>query len=67
MQFINNLNVKYKILMIALVGIVGFTLYLVMNYQVTQDNSQRLSAVRTQHFPVLELSDRNIVYLDKIK
>lgn len=67
MLSLRNLKIKYKILIIALVGIIGFALYLAMNYQVTLHNSERFTAVSNQHFPVLERVDINITYLDRLK
>lgn len=67
MKFIRNLSIRLKILSIALVAIVGFVSYFVINYQVTQQNSERLDAVRNIYYPVLERADANIVRLNKIK
>ncbi len=67
MWLIKNLKIKYKILLIAFVGVTGFIFYLLINFQVTQKNSESLDVVRNQLFPILELADINIVRLDKIK
>ncbi len=67
MQWFRNIKIKYKILLVAFVGVFGFSSYLVMNYQVTQANSDRLDAIRTIHFPLLERTDANLVRLDHIK
>ncbi|MFV2056534.1 MAG: methyl-accepting chemotaxis protein [Thiohalomonadales bacterium] len=67
MWLINSFKIQYKILIIALVGIIGFGSYLTMNFLVTTHNSQRLEAVRNMHYPVLERTDANIVGLDRLK
>ncbi len=67
MQWFKNLKIKYKILSIALVGVLGFSVYLGINYQVTQVNSSRLDSIRFVLFPLLERADANIVRLGRIK
>jgi len=67
MRWIYNWSIKYKILSIVMVGIIGFGLYFVANLLVTSTNSKRLISVRDTYFPVLELSDSNIVYFSRIK
>jgi len=67
MWLITNFKIKYKILLIAFVGVTGFLFYLLINFQVTQKNSKSLETVRNQLFPIRELADINIVRLDRIK
>lgn len=67
MQWFKNLKIKFKILSIAFVGVLGFSIYLGINYQVTQTNSLRLDTIRFVQFPLLERADANIVRLDRIK
>ena len=66
MNLIKNLSVKYKILIIPLIAIIGFLLYLAINYSVNNDNKARLESIVTTYFPSLVLADTNIVEVAKI-
>ncbi|HBC55558.1 MAG TPA: methyl-accepting chemotaxis protein, partial [Gammaproteobacteria bacterium] len=48
-------------------GIIGFTLYLGFNYNVSKANANRLTDIQNKSFPILEATDANKVRLDKIK
>jgi len=67
MQWFNNLSIKYKIISIAVLGIIGFSIYLSSNLVVSSKNADRLSNIRDIYFPVLELSDANKVHFGRIK
>jgi len=67
MRWFYNWSIKFKILSIVVVGIIGFGLYFTANMLVASKNTDRLSNVRDTYFPVLELSDSNIVYFSRIK
>ncbi len=67
MQWLKDLPVKYKLLLVAVVASGGFVLFVGLNYMVAHDNSVRLDKVGKVYFPILEVTDRNIVALDKIK
>lgn len=67
MRWISSLSIRTKILLTVSVGIVGFMCYLAFNYSVTDGNKQRLAQIRDVSFPVLEMTNENIVALDKIK
>ncbi len=67
MKWLYNLSIKYKILTIAMAGIIGFTLYLGFNYNVSKANANRLTDIQNKSFPILEATDANKVRLDKIK
>jgi methyl-accepting chemotaxis protein len=67
MRWFYNWSIKFKILSIVAVGIIGFGLYFTANMLVASENSNRLSNVRDIYFPVLELSDANIVFFSRIK
>lgn len=61
------ISVRVKILSIAIIGMIGFTVFFVNTYIVSKDNSKRLSAVKDIYFPILERVDASLVRLDKIK
>ena len=67
MRLINNLSIKYKILIIPFVAILGFLLYLSMNYNANKENTERLQLVRDVYFPGLEKANSNIVLLARIE
>jgi len=60
-------SVRYKILLIAVIALIGFIINLSFNFFVTKENASRLQDVRDIYFPVLERIDANLVRLDKIK
>lgn len=62
-----NFTIASKILIIAAVGIIGFILNLGFNYVVTQNNKQLLESVINTSYPLLELTNENIVRLNDIK
>ncbi|WJW74741.1 methyl-accepting chemotaxis protein [Thiohalobacter sp. IOR34] len=67
MGWLSSLSVRFKILLVVVLAIVGFTGNLVFNYSVTQGNAERLHNVRDVYFPTLERIDANRVRLDSIK
>ena len=67
MRLINNLPIKYKILIIPFVAILGFLLYLSMNYNANKENTERLQIIRDVYFPGLEKANSNIVLLARIE
>jgi len=67
MRWFCNWSVKFKILSIVMVGVIGFGLYLAANMVVASKNTERLASIRDVYFPVLEISDANIVYFTRIK
>jgi len=60
-------SVRYKILVIAIIALIGFVVNLAFNYSVTNDNAKRLKNVQDIYFPILESTDSSLVNLDKIK
>jgi len=60
------LPIKIKILMIALVALLGFMVITAVQYSINLDNNSRLNAVKNIYYPVLEYLDNNQVALDKI-
>ena len=67
MRWISNLSVKYKILSIAALGIIGFVIYLSSNMFVASTNAQRLAHIRDIYFPILEASDSSLTSFNRIK
>lgn len=59
MRWLSGASIRYKILSIALVGLVGFVVYLSFNLAVNARNAERLEDIRGVYFPVLELVDKN--------
>ncbi|VAW74300.1 Methyl-accepting chemotaxis sensor/transducer protein [hydrothermal vent metagenome] len=67
MNWFGSLTIRFKILIIALVAVVGFAANLAYNYTVTNSNTVRLHQVRNVYFPTLERVDINKVRLNDIK
>jgi len=65
-QMLSQLPIKFKILIIPLVGLVCFLATLGFNYSISSANSERLNKVENQQFPILELSSENLVIEAKI-
>ncbi len=60
------MSIRQKILVIPIVAILGFIIYLGVNYNANSANSIRLQKIKEVYFPVLELANANIVRLDRI-
>jgi methyl-accepting chemotaxis protein len=67
MSFFSNLSVRYKILGITLVAVVGFVIYLMFNNKNNAENAQRLLMVEQVEYPVLAMASSNIVSLGNVK
>ena len=67
MNPLRNFSLKYKILLPGVIGVVGFAVYLVVNFSAGEVNSNILSNVENSYLPALELADQNISLLDKVK
>ncbi len=67
MQWITDLSIRHKLLLVAAVSCLGFIVFLALNYSVTEDNSERLRDVKDIYFPLLERTDAYLARLDKIK
>lgn len=66
MQWISTmktLSIRYKILLIAAVGIIGFLVYFGSNFITSSALSERLNAVVNQYFPVLQKVDQSRVVI----
>ncbi|GLS28098.1 methyl-accepting chemotaxis protein [Marinibactrum halimedae] len=67
MSWLSSLSIKVKILLISGVSIVGFVGFLILIVDSGIENNRRLSEVIEVQFPILELSNANIVLLDRAK
>lgn len=65
MGWLSALKIKYKILLVSLVGTLGFLVFLGLIVNSGSKNNTRLEEVRASHFPVLELANSNLVLLDR--
>jgi len=66
MRFFNTLSIRYKILSIAAVAIIGFGAYFALNFSVASSNAHQLEQMRDVTFPSLERSEKNLTRLDRI-
>lgn len=66
MRWLNKLSIKYKILLIPVVGIIGFAVNLMINNNVNSDNAESLGQIKDVYFPVLERSDKSLVLLTRV-
>ena len=67
MNSLRNLSLKYKIILPGIIGVIGFAIYLVVNYSAAENNSKKLGEVQEAYLPALELAGENISVLEKIK
>ena len=67
MNRFNSISIRFKILIIVLIAMLGFSGLLFFDYLVTNENTSRLQKVKDIYFPTLERIDANLVRLDKIK
>lgn len=66
MAFFSGVPIKYKILIIPTVGVLGFCLYFAFNLSVTAQSKTRLELVQDRYYPILEKSNTALVTLDRI-
>lgn len=66
MHFFSALSIRYKILSIAAVAIIGFGIYFALNFSVASSNARLLEQMRDMTFPALERSELNLTRLDQI-
>jgi len=67
MKWFSSISIRFKILLIVLIAVIGFIGTLSYNFLVTNENANRLENVRNIYFPTLERIDANLVRLGKIK
>jgi methyl-accepting chemotaxis protein len=66
MFWFKNLGIKKKILLIPMIAIMGFLLFLGFVINSGVKNTARFIEIEDIYFPVLELSNKNIVLLDQV-
>ena len=66
MFWFKNLGIKKKILLIPMISIMGFLLFLGFVINSGAKNTARFIEIEDIYFPVLELSNKNIVLLDQV-
>ncbi len=66
MGWLSNVSMKYKILMIPAVAILGFVLFLMFIVNSGAQNAERLEEIKDTYFPVLELASSNIVLHERM-
>ncbi|HHJ14101.1 MAG TPA: methyl-accepting chemotaxis protein [Gammaproteobacteria bacterium] len=67
MNWFGSISIRYKILVVVALAVMGFAFNLAFSYSVTARNAERLAKVRDVYYPTLERIDANRVRLDKIK
>ena len=67
MGVLNNLSLRYKILIPGIIGVISFAVYLIVNFSASETNAKMLVQLQEAYLPVLERAAQNISYLDNIK
>lgn len=66
MSWFSNLSIRYKILVIPLICMIGLAVTLLIGYRNGSVSSGNLAQIRDVYFPVLEKANANIVELDRM-
>lgn len=66
MSWFNRLSIKFKILTIPAIAIIGFVLFLLFIVNSGAKNTARLAEIEDTYFPVLELANNNITLLERM-
>jgi methyl-accepting chemotaxis protein len=67
MNWYHGLGIKFKIYIIALVSLLGFTIYLASNLWMASLSAKSVESLRDQKFPLLQIAERSIVGLERIQ
>lgn len=67
MDFLRDLSIRKKILLIPTFGAIGFISYLLISMHYLNGSVSLLTDARIQHFPLLQLTDSNIAKVEKIQ
>lgn len=67
MELFSNISIRKKILLIPLVGALGFFTYLLVSTLLMSDTVERLASARHQQFPLLQIAVVNRSRLEKIQ
>ncbi|HVL02154.1 MAG TPA: methyl-accepting chemotaxis protein, partial [Dongiaceae bacterium] len=65
MNWFNRISIKFKLLLIPLVGVLGFATNLAYNFTVNTDTRHKQESVRDVYYPILERANNVIVTLDR--
>lgn len=60
MDFFRSLSIRKKVLLIPLVGAIGFVSYLLLSMHFLKGTVEQLSYARNQQFPLLQIAQNNI-------
>lgn len=67
MRWLTALSIRNKVLIIGIVGVIGFAINLFYTYNINTNNQARMQNIINADFPVLERTNANINRFDKIK
>ena len=65
MNWFNRISIKFKLLLIPLVGVLGFATNLAYTFSVNTETRHKLESVRDTYYPILERANNVIVTLDR--
>jgi len=65
MNWFNRISIKFKLLLIPLVGVLGFATNLAYNFSVNTETRHKLESVRDTYYPILERANTVMVTLDR--
>lgn len=65
MNWFNRISIKFKLLLIPLVGVLGFATNLAYNFSVNTETRHKLESVRDTYYPILERANNVMVTLDR--
>lgn len=65
MNWFSRISIKFKLMLIPLVGVLGFATNLSYNFSVNTETRQKLESVRDVYYPILERANNVIVTLDR--
>jgi len=66
MNWLKDMGIRNKILLIPAVAIIGFMVFLMVIITNGSKNADRLDEIKDSYFPVLELANSNIVILERM-
>lgn len=67
MDFFRSLSIRKKVLLIPVVGAIGFVSYLLLSMHFLKDTVEQLSDARNQQFPLLQVAQQNINRVQNIQ
>lgn len=59
MNWYSRISLQYKILLVSLVGSIGFTIFFIVNTTATQTNNDRLTTISEVDYKILSLLSEN--------